>query len=52
MEPLLPVVEAVRFDLQAHVPPLLSRLSSKRKREDEGDKVLELRPASRVCVEL
>ena len=52
MEPLLPVVEAIYPGLQTHRPPLTSRFSSKRKREDEEDSVLESRPASRVCVEL
>ena len=52
MEPLLPVVEAIYSDLQAHRPPLMSRLSSKRKRDDEGDIATELRPASRARVSL
>ena len=52
MEPLLPVVEAIYSDLQTNRPSLKSRLSSKRKREDEGDAGMESRPASRVRVEL
>jgi len=53
MEPLLPVVEAIYSDQQLHRPSLTSRLSSKRKREDEGGAGLESpRPASRLRVEL
>jgi hypothetical protein len=49
MQPILPVLEAVDSELQAPRPPLMSRVSSKRKREDEGDAG---RPVSRVRVEL
>ena len=52
IEPLLPVVEAIYSDLQTNRPPLKSGLSSKRKREDEGDAGMESRPASRVRVGL
>lgn len=51
-EPLLPVVGAPYSDLEAHRPPLVSRLSSKRKRDDERDTELESRPCSRVRVDL
>ena len=52
MEPLLPVVEAIYSDLDAHRPPLMSRPSSKRKRDDEGDTALKSRPSLRVRVDV
>ena len=51
MEPLLPVIEAIYSDVQTNRTSLMSGLSSKRKREDEGDAGVESRPASRVRVE-
>lgn len=50
MEPLLPAVEAIYSDLQIYGPSLTSGVSSKRKREDEGDGGLESPPVSRLRV--
>lgn len=51
MEPLLPAIGAIYSDVKAHRPPLMSRPSNKRKRDDEEDTALESRPSSRVRVD-